>query len=91
VKRSTSDECGPVSLLAWLQKHWSQASSWPCVDTKNCPFCEVIQMWNGLHHCIPLVETVKKTYMKCLIRSPDEGAMPLERCSVVGTSDGRDF
>ena len=30
------------------------------VDNQNCPFCEVVKMWNGLHHCVPLVETVKK-------------------------------
>jgi hypothetical protein len=29
----------------------------------------------------------QKTYMERLIRSPDEGVMPLERCCAVGTSD----
>ena len=32
-----------------------------------------------------------KTYMECLIRSPDEEVMPSERCLVVGTSDCRKF
>jgi hypothetical protein len=30
------------------------------VDNQKCPFCEVVKMCNGLHHCIPLVEVVKK-------------------------------
>ena len=29
----------------------------------------------------------QKTYMERLIRSPDEGVRPLERCSVVASSD----
>ena len=32
------------------------------VDNQNCPFCKVVKMWNGLHHCVPLVETVKNIY-----------------------------
>jgi hypothetical protein len=32
----------------------------------------------------------QKTYIERLIRSPNEGFMPLERCSAVGTSDVRD-
>jgi hypothetical protein len=62
------------------------------VDTQKYLFCQVDKIWNGLYHCIPLVETVKKTYMERLIRSPDEGVMPPKRCSAVGTSDpSRDF
>jgi hypothetical protein len=30
------------------------------VDNKKCPFFEVIKMCNGLHHCVPLIEVVKK-------------------------------
>jgi hypothetical protein len=30
------------------------------VDNQKCPFCEVVKMCNGLHHCIPLIEMVKK-------------------------------
>ena len=34
----------------------------------------------------------QKTYMECLIRSPDKEVMPSERCLVVGSSDpSRDF
>jgi hypothetical protein len=34
------------------------------VDNKKCSFYEVVKMYNGLDHCIPLVEMVKKTYIK---------------------------
>jgi hypothetical protein len=44
------------------------------VDNQNYPFCEVVKIRNGPHHCVPLVEMVKKH--KCPIRSPDEGVMP---------------
>jgi hypothetical protein len=75
-------------LIKYFQVHasftWKQDAY---IDTQKCPFCEVVKIWNGLHHCIPLVETVKKTYMERLSQSPDEGVMPLERCSVVRTSD----
>jgi hypothetical protein len=54
-------------------------------------FYKVVKMCNGFHHCVPLVETVKKTYMERLIQSSDEGVMPPERYSTVGTFDGRDF
>jgi hypothetical protein len=33
----------------------------------------------------------QKIYMERLIRSPNQGVMPQERCSVIGTSDDRDF
>jgi hypothetical protein len=32
------------------------------IDNQKCPFCEVVKMYNGLHHCIPLVEVVKNIY-----------------------------
>jgi hypothetical protein len=30
------------------------------VDNQKCPFCEIVKICNGLHHCVPLVEMVKK-------------------------------
>jgi hypothetical protein len=30
------------------------------VDNQKCLFCEVIKIYNGLHHCVPLIEIVKK-------------------------------
>jgi hypothetical protein len=30
------------------------------VDNQKCLFYEVVKMCNGLHHCVPLVEMVKK-------------------------------
>jgi hypothetical protein len=27
---------------------------------QNCSFYEVVKMWNGLLHCVPLIETAKK-------------------------------
>jgi hypothetical protein len=53
---------------------------------KKCPFCEVVKMCNGLHHCVPLVKMVKKTYMELPIWGPDERVMPPRKCSVIGTS-----
>jgi hypothetical protein len=47
-----------------------------CLDNKKCPFCEVVKMCNRLHHCVSLVEMVKKTYMERPIRGPDERVMP---------------
>jgi hypothetical protein len=32
------------------------------VDNQNCPFCEVVKIWNGLHHCVSLIEMVKNIY-----------------------------
>jgi hypothetical protein len=40
--------------------HHSLENRGAYVDTKKCPFCEVIKMCNGLHHCISLFEMVKK-------------------------------
>jgi hypothetical protein len=38
----------------------SQNALMPSVDNQNCPFYEVVKMWNGPHHHIPLIEMVKK-------------------------------
>ncbi len=32
----------------------------PYVDNQKYLFCKVVKMCNKLHHCIPLVEMVKK-------------------------------
>jgi hypothetical protein len=32
------------------------------VANQNCLFFEVIKIWNGLYHCIHLVEMVKNIY-----------------------------
>jgi hypothetical protein len=45
------------------------------VDNQKCIFCEVIKMCIGLHHCVLLVEMVKKTYMEHPIWGPDERVM----------------
>jgi hypothetical protein len=45
------------------------------VDNQKCLFCEVVKMCNGPHHCVSLVEMVKKTYMERLIWGPNEGVM----------------
>jgi hypothetical protein len=37
-------------------------------------------MYNGLHHCVPLVEMVKKTYMERPIWGPDERVMSPRKC-----------
>jgi hypothetical protein len=50
-----------------------------CIDNQKYPFCEIVKMCNDLHHCVPLVEVVKKTYMERSIWSLDERAMPLRK------------
>jgi hypothetical protein len=50
------------------------------VDNQKCPFYEVVKMCNGLNHCVPLIEMVKKTYMEHPIWSPDERVMPPRKC-----------
>jgi hypothetical protein len=61
----------------------------PCVDTQKYLFYEVVKMWNRLHYCVPLVETVKKTYTKHLIQSSDERVMPLGKSTSIGSCDSR--
>ena len=62
------------------------------LTTKNVHFCEVVK---NVKRTSPLCSSHRdgqKTYMECLIRSPDEEVMPSERCLVVGSSDPcRDF
>jgi hypothetical protein len=55
----------------------------PSVDTQKCLFCKVVKMWNRLHHCVPLVETVKNIYGTSNLESGWR-SYASERCSVVG-------
>ena len=48
--------CLSVFRFMYHYQKWGGAY----VDNQNCPFCEVIKIWNILHHCVPLVEVVKK-------------------------------
>jgi hypothetical protein len=50
------------------------------IDNQKYPFCEVAKMCNRLHHCVPLIEMVKKTYMELPIWGLDERVMPLRKC-----------
>jgi hypothetical protein len=59
-----------VSIIKMAREHTRY------VDNQKCPFCEVVKMCNRLHHCIPLIEMVKKTYMEHPIWGPDERVMP---------------
>jgi hypothetical protein len=69
------------------------------VDNQKCPFCEVVKIYNGLHHRVPLVKMVKKTYMECPIWGPDERVMPPRkymnyryyRSEITGTTGPRRF
>jgi hypothetical protein len=65
---------------------WRMSGVIVLTTKKKCPFCEVVKMCNGLHHCVPLVKMVKKTYMELPIWGPDERVMPPRKCSVIGTS-----
>jgi hypothetical protein len=55
--------------------HWKISILWCCQNME----------WTSLLHS-PHRDS-QKTHMECLIRNPDEGFMPLERCSAVETSD----
>jgi hypothetical protein len=69
------------------------------VDNQKFPFYEVVNMYNRLHHCVPLVKMVKKTYMERPIWGPDERVMPLRkyinyqyyRFEITGTTGLRRF
>jgi hypothetical protein len=53
----------------------------------------------GLHHCIPLIEVVKKTYIERPIWSPNERVMRPRKCTnyryywseITGTTGSRRF
>jgi hypothetical protein len=67
------------TLFTWKQggMRWHSKMSilWSCQNVKQTsPLCS--SRWDS-----------QKTYMERLIRSPNEGVMPPERCSVVGTTD----
>jgi hypothetical protein len=78
---------GFVWLSVFRFMHHSPENREAYVDNQNCSFYKVIKMWNRLHHCVSLIEMVKKTYMEHPIRSPDKGVMPPERCSIAESSD----
>ena len=72
--------------------HHSPENRGAYVDNQKCSF-----LWScqNVKRTSPLRSSRRdgqKTYMECLIRSPDEEVMPSKRCSVVESSDSsRDF
>jgi hypothetical protein len=80
-----ADEIGIIAVRfvltgVFMFMHHSPENSSAYVDNQNFLFYEVVKIWNGLHHCISLIEMVKKTYIERLIRSPDGVNCPLDLC-----------